>query len=139
MLHVYLAGGFRATYGGERWQVWAHTKKLASNQIRVFDPSAHQSITDVAYYSTLDFAALKQCDVVLAYMDKENPGGYALATEIGYAHALGKLILLVDEKSETDPKFARYFAMTRYPCLVFPNLEEATSYLRTYAQTYQLY
>lgn len=140
MLNVYLAGGFYATVSVPsaetkmRWQQWA--KLQMSSFANVFDPGANTHVVSVPQYSTLDYAAVKRCDVMLAYMDADNPGGYALASEIGYAHALNKLIVLVDEKSEKDPKFERYFAMTRHPCLVIPTLQEAVGYLNAYAQMY---
>ena len=62
-------------------------------------------------------------------MEPTNPGGYSLALEIGFAHALGKKVLLVDEID--DPSVSEYFEMVRQ-CSgrVFATLDQAIDHLR---------
>lgn len=117
---VYLAGGFKSG-----WQAKV-MKQLPGFDF--LDPSQH-NIEDAAEYTRWDLDAVRASDIVLGYMESTNPGGYSLALEIGFAHALGKTVLLVDEI--TDPSVSRYFEMVRQ-CSesVFPRLSEAIEYLR---------
>ena len=45
-----------------------------------------------------DLAAVRDCDLVIGYLEHDNPSGIGLAAEVGYAKALGKLIWLVVEE-----------------------------------------
>ena len=54
-------------------------------------------------------------------------GGFALALEVGFAHALGKEIILVNS---IDPARHKYFAMVEaVATLVLPSLGAAIDYL----------
>lgn len=118
---IYLAGGFRSG-----WQAKVMTEVPGYEYL---DPSQHD-IQDAAKYTRWDLDAVRMCDIVLAYMEPTNPGGYSLALEIGFAHALGKTVLFVDEIK--DPSVRRYFDMVRQ-CSdhVFATLTQAIEYLRT--------
>lgn len=85
---IYLAGGFRSG-----WQARA---RVVLEGYEVLDPSTH-GLKDPKEYTEWDLAAIRRCDIVLAYMEKDNPGGYALALELGYARSLGRKIVLVEE------------------------------------------
>jgi hypothetical protein len=50
---------------------------------------------------------------VFVYIEKDCPSFYGASLEVGYAKGLGKVVLIVDEKSESDPTFARQFRMVR--------------------------
>jgi hypothetical protein len=68
---------------------------------------------------------------ILANLERDNPGGYALSLEIGFAKALGKRILLVDGKSSQDPDTARRLAMVRQCAEVhFATIHDAIVFLR---------
>lgn len=116
---LYLAGGFRSG-----WQDVAVAKLRG---FELFDPSAH-NIQDPTEYTRWDLDAVQQSDIVLANMEASNPGGYSLALEIGFAKALGKTIILVDQIE--DPLISRYFEMVRQ-CSdhIFSSLDEAIEYL----------
>ena len=63
-------------------------------------------------------------------MESSNPSGYGLALEIGYAKALNKTIILINEKSKTDDSFKRYFEIVEnLSDIVFDNLDDAIEYL----------
>ena len=47
-------------------------------------------------------------------MQKDNPSGFGLTLEIGYAAALGKQIILVDEKSSFDEIFEQKFKIEKF-------------------------
>ena len=117
---VYLAGGFRSG-----WQAQAAARLAGSFEL--LDPSAH-NILDPAEYTRWDLEAVRKSDIVLANMEASNPGGYSLALEVGFAKALGKRIIMVDQVEE--PSVRRYFEMVRQ-CSdrVFPTLEDALDYL----------
>lgn len=117
---VYLAGGFKSG-----WQARVIEKLPGFDFL---NPSQH-NIQDPAEYTRWDLNAVRSCDIVLGYMESTNPGGYSLALEIGFARALGKSVLLVDEIS--DPSIKRYFEMVRQ-CSdhVFTTLGHAIDHLR---------
>jgi len=117
---VYLAGGFRS---GWQAQVAAEL-----SQFEILDPSVH-NIMDPAEYTRWDLEAIRRSDYVLANMEATNPGGYALALEIGFAKALGKNVILVDQIS--DPTIDRYFEMVRQCSdFVFHTLLDAVVHLK---------
>jgi nucleoside 2-deoxyribosyltransferase len=99
---VYLAGGFRSN--------WQMTAKSAIPEFEWLDPSAHK-LQDPMAYTQWDLDAIRRSDTVLAYLEDTNPGGYALALELGYAKALGKTILLVEFHSDDTRR--KYFEMVR--------------------------
>lgn len=117
---IYLAGGFKSN-----WQ--AQVIDRLAGTFELFDPSAHK-IQDPAEYTRWDLEAVRQSDIVLANMEASNPGGYSLALEVGFAKALGKRIVMVDQIM--DPSVHRYFEMVRQ-CSerVFLTLGEALDYL----------
>ena|ERR1700682_4875620 len=122
-LTLYVAGGFRSG-----WQKEVHS---ALPEYDILDPSAQQ-IRDPEEYTEWDLDAIRRSDVVLANMEATNPGGYSLALEVGFAKALGKRIVLVDQIS--DPAIKRYFEMVRQSSdVVFGSLTEAIEHLNTIA------
>jgi len=116
---IYLAGGFTS-----QWQLTAH-KMLIGFILK--DPSLH-NIDDPSHYTQWDLDAIAHSDILLANMESSNPGGYALALEVGYAKALGKEIILVDQIENDIIK--KYFEMVRQ-CSnhVFDNLDDALFFI----------
>jgi nucleoside 2-deoxyribosyltransferase len=112
---VYLAGGFHS-----RWQ---DVVRARLPDLEYLDPRDH-NLESPEEYTAWDLQAVRQCDVVFGNMETSNPGGYALALEVGYAKALGKRIYLVD--SLGDQGTGRYFEMVRQCAdLTFEDLESA--------------
>lgn len=125
MPKVYLAGGFK---GG--WQ--KIVKDLLKDDFTVFDPQTH-NLDDVKKYTHWDLFHVDQCDILLGYMTKDNPSGYGLALEIGFAKAKGKMIVLVDERSKSDQQFKRYFSICHESSgIVLDSLHDAINYLNTF-------
>lgn len=123
---IYLAGGFK---GG--WHSFV-TESLGKEFI-CFDPQKHQ-LAEPAKYTTWDLYHVDKCDVLLGFMKEDNPSGYGLALEIGYAKAKNKMIILVDERSREDEVFKRYYSICHESSdVMFDNLEEAIEYLKTLA------
>lgn len=120
-MKLYLAGGFRSG--------WQQRVRAALPEVELFDPSQH-NLADPVEFARWDLDAIRQSDAVLAYMEESNPGGYSLALEVGFAHALGKQVVLVEEHPNSQRE--RYFAMVRTVAnLRFLTLDEAVSYLAT--------
>ncbi|MBQ0733944.1 nucleoside 2-deoxyribosyltransferase domain-containing protein [Aquimarina celericrescens] len=123
---IYLAGGFK---GG-----W-HNKVIdeLKNGCILFNPQQH-NLPESEKYTAWDLYHVDKCDILLGYMAKDNPSGYGLALEIGYAKAKGKLIILVDERSPEDNQFKKYFLICKESSdVLFENLESAISYIKTFA------
>jgi nucleoside 2-deoxyribosyltransferase len=123
-LKVYLAGGFQSG-----WQEWI-VKALPS--FDYFDPRSH-GLTTKAEYTAWDLEAIRHSDCVFAYIESTNPGGYALALEVGFAKALGKFVILVDEKSAVDAQIGRYLEMVSETADVsFKSLQEGVAFLEKF-------
>lgn len=117
---IYLAGGFQSG-----WQK-AVIEELP--EFNILDPSSH-NIQDAKSYTEWDLAAIRRCDILLANMEITNPGGFALALEIGYGKALKKKIIFVDNIRES--RLDKYFDMVRQSSdEVFYSLREAIDFIR---------
>lgn len=103
--------------------------KASFPDLRFADASKH-GLVEERSYTVWDLEAIERAHWVFAYLEKDNPGGYALSLEVGYARALGKRIILVDEKSPTDPKLADLLGMVRACAHVsFETLEQGTEFM----------
>jgi hypothetical protein len=123
---VYLAGGFQSG--------WQDRVKIAAPGLRYFDPRWHV-LTEHNQYTFWDLEALRRCDWVFAYLEASNPAGYALALEVGFANALGKKIILVDEKSSIDAVAKRYLSMIAECSNVhFQRFEDGVEFLQKLQQ-----
>lgn len=109
MKRIYLCGGFRSG-----WQ--DKVIKILSDKYDFFDPRNGSSP-----YTFTDLDGIKNSNIILAYLEEDNPGGYAGAFEMGYAYALGKTIILISEKDHTK--------MLKDVSLSFNTLMEAIEYL----------
>jgi len=132
-MKIYLAGGMRPrperpyttphffTKILDSFDSWQDAVRWAmSKDNSFFDP--RQSDTKVFEdYSFLDLMALRQCDLVIAYLEAENPSGMGLAAEIAFAKGLGKTVLLVNEQS--DNRYVKF--IENFADRVFTNLAEA--------------
>ena len=123
---VYLAGGINDS----NWQNAVITGVDMANYV-FFNPREHL-LTNSREYTTWDLYYVKNCDILFAYMQKENPSGFGLTLEVGYARALDKPIILIDEKSLSDEPFANRFKIVRESAsLVFDNLQEGIKFLKS--------
>ena len=123
-LKVYLAGGFQSG--------WQDKVMRAVPSLYYFDPRSH-GLKSKAEYTAWDLEAIRRSDCIFAYLEPTNPGGYALALEIGFAKALGKFVVLIDEKSVGDDQAARYLEMlTETSEVSFKSLQEGIDFLEKY-------
>ena len=102
---IYLSGGLHSG-----WQ-----EKF--NHLPVIDPRKHR-LTDVIDIQKWMIDRIKEASIVVCYLDKQNPGGYSMAFEIGVASALNKPVYIVDKKQE------KYFAITKASTREFDTIEE---------------
>jgi len=98
---VFLSGGFRSG--------WQDGVVRAYPGVSYLDPRRH-GLELPSQYTAKNLADIAEADIVFAHMDVDNPSGFGLALEVGFAKALGKPVILSDEKSAGDPEFERYFA-----------------------------
>jgi len=106
---IYLAGGFHST-----WQAKVKQACEAAGKSFLFiDPSTN-GLRNPHNYTSWDMRGVELADIIFAYMQSSNPGGYATAAEVGYARGLGgKSIIFVDDFGPEDESRSRYFEMVR--------------------------
>jgi hypothetical protein len=122
---VYLAGGMRTN--------WQDKVLQALPDFCFLDPRSHQ-LRDADAYTAWDLDAVRNSDWVLAYLEDSNPGGFSLALEMGYAKAISKKLILVDEKSASSEELRGRLAMLHSIADYCPHsLDEAISILRQMA------
>ncbi|MEM9299100.1 MAG: nucleoside 2-deoxyribosyltransferase domain-containing protein [Bacteroidota bacterium] len=122
---VYLSGGL-----GSNWQRKV-IEELGKDFI-MYNPREH-GLDKPKEYTAWDLYHIKICDLVFAYMETDNQSGYGLTLEIGYAKALEKTIILVDERSKADATFESIFHIVRESASVsFDNLDSGIEYLKSF-------
>lgn len=89
---IYLAGGFASG-----WQDQVKDALKHMEHVEFFDPRENK-MHDPRGYTNQDLRAIRECGMVFAYMESDNPGWPNLAFELGFAHALDKPIIFVNEK-----------------------------------------
>jgi nucleoside 2-deoxyribosyltransferase len=123
---IFLSGGFKSN-----WQSRVVEELL--DKFIFFNPREH-GLEHSDFYTTWDIHFVKECDILFAYMEKSNPSGFGLSFELGVAYALNKTIILIDEKSNTDKQFERYFRILHRPSgVVLSNLNDGIEYLKKFS------
>ena len=116
-MKVYLAGGMR--------QEWRKQIIAAVEGVTFLDPTAH-GLNSPEAYTFADLLAVKECDLLVGYMEKDNPSGIGLACEVGYARGLGKPVLLVNDQPNN-----RYFQFVAFcGAAVVPDIETVIKILQ---------
>lgn len=119
-MKVYLMGGMKSG--------WQDRVIQSLPQHSFLDPRSH-GLVNAIQYTDWDLKAAREADCGLAYLEGSNPYGYNLAFEMGYMAALGKRLLLVDEKHADNP---RALSMLRVAADVFDTLDDAITALEKY-------
>lgn len=112
-MKIYLCGGMH-----DKWQ-----DKVIEGfpQHEFLDPRSH-GLKDEREYTDWDLKAIREADAVLAYMNNDNPSGFGLNLEIGFARALGVPVHLAIE----DLGFrSKYFGMARACSICHSSIEKA--------------
>lgn len=124
---VYLSGGFKSN-----WQKMV-MDSISDNCI-FFNPREHKLANSTEYW-TWDVHFVKECDIIFAFMEVDNPSGFGLAFELGLAYGLNKTIILVDEKSKHHEDFEKYFRIVSHSSIVrFDTLQEGVQFLKTFTE-----
>ena len=121
---VYLAGG---SHSG-----WQYEVIKSCSEIEFYDPRTH-NLSKPEQYTLWDMHHIRLSNILFGCMNKDNPSGYGLSFEVGYAKGLGKTVILVDEKSSEDEHFQRQFAIIREAAdICFDSLEDGINYLKSF-------
>ena len=127
-LKVYLAGGMNSS-----WQ--AKVIEAYHDQFEFYNPMDHQ-LDKSKEYAVWDLFYVQRADLVFAYMERTNPSGYGLTLEIGFAKALNKTIILVDERSKVDNAFAEKFKIVRNSVqIVYDSFQQGLDFLGSFLRT----
>jgi nucleoside 2-deoxyribosyltransferase len=127
MCKVYLAGGFKSN-----WQ--KIVKDSVVMGVEYLDPREKELLApwNVEKSSVWDKHKIRECDIVFAYMERTNPSGFGLAAEIGYAHGLGKTVILVLEKNHSVHKDHYLEFLTKMADITFDTLDDGLTFLSTF-------
>jgi nucleoside 2-deoxyribosyltransferase len=93
-VNIFLAGSLDNEW---RQDVKASILDLRGDVV-FFDPTEHL-MHDPKHYTQQDLTALVNCDIVFARVEMALRNYAAVAFQLGFAHALGKKIILVNEKN----------------------------------------
>jgi nucleoside 2-deoxyribosyltransferase len=119
-LVVYLSGGMR----GDDWQARVIAECPECDFV---NPRRHE-LSEPVHYTAANLLGVRQCDIVLANMQSDNPSGIGLALEAGYALALGKTVALVDDSTNKYMQIVHAAAQVQ-----FGTLASAIAWLRSVA------
>jgi hypothetical protein len=117
MKSIYLSGGFHSG--------WQDILIGRYPQYKFFDPRKH-GYTDEKDYTRWDINHIEKSSLVFAYAERNNPSLFGLSFEIGYASAIGKPILLIDENGSRHLGICRASAKK-----IFTDLDSALEFLDT--------
>lgn len=117
---VFLSGGMR----NSNWQQKV-IDFLGKEKFTFFNPREH-NLSKPEEYSLWDLKYVRECDILFAYLEKNNPSGIGLSLEVGYAHGLGKTIVLVNEKTLLDKRFN---IVNEVSSIMFKEFDEAVKFI----------
>lgn len=115
-MKIYLAGGMKSD--------WQDKVIDSAPSNTYFDPRSH-GLSIPNEYTEWDLRHIKESDLVFACFTKDNPSGFGMCIEIGFAHRARTPIILVDEQQ------LRSWDIVRCCCKnVFDNLQGGLLLLR---------
>ena len=122
---IYLAGGIRSD-----WQKYVIHEVDAD----FYNPRSKEidRVLTLTEFGSWDLHYIKKCDIVFAYMEKDNPSGIGMAVEMGYAKGLNKTVILCLEQNNNHIKDRYLDFMRKVSDVVYDNLEDAIKYLSLY-------
>lgn len=109
-MKIYLAGGMHAPWRADVIQgITEYFEDFGHKPPEFIDPCVWNT-DDETVYTRKDLDAIDEADVVLGRMTRDNPSGYGLCVEVGYAFGTDTpIVWWQDALSERD----RYFGMCR--------------------------
>ena len=100
--------------------------QLQGSSFEFIDPRQNGQ-PDPIRYTPWDLFGVKQSDIVLCYIEFDNPSGVGSCLEAGYGLGLNKHVVTVIE-----PQGRKYWDIVRVAASVdFPTLQEAIDYIRS--------
>lgn len=121
-MRVYLAGGLQTNWQEKAARLLQHNNP----GINVLDPKSLKSRNlPIEEIADIERDWIVTSDIVLAFLEADNPLPMGLCAELGFAHALGKQTLLVDEYNNQKSRWLAQFTK----CQVYTNLEDAINSL----------
>ena len=94
------------------WQKKVKEKLDGNGEIELIDPGEHH-IESAVEYTEVDLLHVKSSNIVFAYMEISNPGGFAMAFELGFARALGKKVIFCEEPGFSNDQRTKYLELLR--------------------------
>src|SRR5690242_4744596 len=105
MKKVYLAGGLSSGWQAKVIEACASFIYFNPQDLNnPVDPYG-ASVERLRFIAVLERGAIRDCDIVFAYLEKDNPSGLGLSAEIGYGNAHHKHIIFVDERNDSRSAF----------------------------------
>lgn len=88
-----------------------------------FDP---RTVSEMSYeeMARIERKWIDECDILFAYLNETNPYGFGTCFEIGYAVAIKKLIIYVDEKQVSSSQW-----IAQHPVHAYTSFEEGLTKL----------
>ena len=114
-MKIYLAGGFYSN--------WQDSVKQGAPQHEYFNPETDSPQNAIIDYVPVDLGGIRWCDILFARQDNYPKYG-GLAAEMGYAYALGKIIIYVAVREEVEGFLA---GLSKY---IYTTLEAGIERLR---------
>lgn len=106
IIYKYSTTRDKSQLGKELEQLSSFIGSLGDNETFIFDRDV-KNWEDVDIpreeSSKMMFSRIKECDQVIAYVNQSEPSE-GMAMEAGYAHALGKKLILACKKGTTAPR-----------------------------------
>lgn len=123
MKTIYLAGGTHSNWQSKVMEVCipGHTVLV----LEFIDPRKNKQLIESDQFTFWDLEAIRICDYVFAYMEKDNPSGAGMIYEMGYAKGLGKPVFFVNEKKDKYHNLA-----IAHADVVFDALEDGIRFLQ---------
>lgn len=120
---VYLAGGFSSDWRDK-------VKQL--NNVKFIDPKEKEQKKEFNWqeYCVWDLHYIKHSEICFVYMERNNPSGFGLSVEIGYAKALGKTVILVLETGHEKDKYLLF--LKGVADVVYDKLEDGINFLASF-------
>jgi len=91
---IYLCGGFKNN--------WQQVVIDAAPNGRFFNPRDHKEVTNPKDYTKINKDGLDQCNIVFAYLEKDNPSPMNVPLECGYMLGKGGRVIFCNEWSVGD-------------------------------------
>jgi nucleoside 2-deoxyribosyltransferase len=123
-MKIYLAGGMRSG--------WQDKVKEAAPNATYLDPTTKcEDKMCLKEIFNWDLARVYECDVIFAYIERDNPSCIGTSFELGSAYGQKKTIILVleDENEHIKDKYLQF--LTPAADLIYKDLDTAINFLKT--------